>query len=461
MTTTKLGRATFSLSAALTTAAMVAAPAMAAATAPDVYSGAARANALEIDIIAPAEILGLLGMDSLELGVSLTDVTTTSEGLSSAAVDLLRTPLLNEGASSASGESNGVAGIIEPTTIGPVSIGVGNYSYNIDDVTNTVTSASELAHINVSLAGLIPAAPAVDDVVNTVTTEVEALVGDIVGELNGVLGTLEQTLEDTAGLPIDIPEVPLADVLQDVLASDLDTTILDIRKIWSDSTVGTVDGVMRSTANAGIVGANILDGAILIPEFSYSAWALAGGAPGTADAGFSAGTLKLEVLGQEIISLDGGELTVGGVTLDLQDPAFAGLPVADTMDPITDLVNELLNVAGIDYSLGEGVTEISPDGTFASSKVSAFSISVAPLHAATAIPELASVISSVAGDADDLLRIDIRLLPVTAEARAARAIVAPLTVSNEPSLPRTGGGAAAALFGLMGIGSAAVLRRRF
>ncbi len=464
MTRHTFGRALATATAALTTIAVAAPGATAANLGPAQFSGAAKAQALQLSLNAPADLVGLLGQqNTLELGISATEVTTSTANDLFAKTQLLSGLLSQGAASDADGDS--FTESILAQEIGPISLGVGSMSYNLDRATRTVTSTSELAHVRVALDTVLKATPAggavgqVSDVVTEVVNEVDGLTGGIVGEINGIVNEIEDTLEDAAGLTIDIPDVSVQDV--NVLPSILETEVLDIRKLWSETSVGPVADKVRSSATSGIVGASILGGVVEIPAWTFSAWAETAGTPGSANWGGNTEALALNVLGNQVLSLDGGVLTVAGQELDLNDPALAGIigDPAGLVSQLDALVGDLLDLTGLSITNGRLTGEAAPDGSMATATASAFSLSLAPLNAARAVPELEGLVSTLGlGSADQALRLQIDLLPATATATAAPA---PAPTPEVPQLPRTGGGAAAMALGLVAMGGAAGLRRKF
>ncbi len=468
MTRHTKGRAAATATAALTAIALAAPSASAADLGPAQFSGAAKGQALQVSLTAPSELLGLLNksQDTLvDLGVSLTEVRTSTANDLFASTDLL-TGLLPVGASSDADGDTYSSGIIPAQELGPIALGVGNHSYAIDRATRAVTSSSELAHVTISIDSLLNgkadvatgAVDQVSDVIDTVLAEADGLAGGIVTEINGIVDDIETTLEDSAGLVLDVPDVQLKDV--NVVRNVMATEVLSIRKLWSNTNVAPVGDKVRSTAESGIAGLSILDGLVEIPEWTFSAWAETAGAPGTANWGGNTEKLALNLAGTEILSLDGSVLNVQGIELDLNDPSLAGIIPDPTglVAELDGLIGDLVDLAGLSIEQGRLVGEAAEDGSSATATASAFTISLAPLHAATAIPELDGLIGDLGlKSADELFRLQVDLLPVTASVSAAPAAPS----APAPRLPRTGGGAAAMVFGLLGMGGALGLRRKF
>ncbi len=472
MTRHTFGRALATATATVTAIAIAAPGATAANLGPAQFSGAAKAQALQLTLNAPTELLGLLptagGASSLiDLGVSLTEVSSSTTNELFASTNLL-TGLLNEGQAQSTADGDTHESAILSQDFGFLSIGAGTTSYSIDRATRAVTSQSTLAHLalNTPVTQVLKQAPAVGNVVGDVNalvgqvvTEVDGLTGGIVGEVNAIVNEIEQTLEDAAGLTLDIPDVNLADL--NVLPNVLEADLLEIRKLWSETSVAPVGDMVRSQATSGILGASILGGLVEIPAWTFTAWAETAGMPGTANWGGNTEALVLNVAGNEILNLNGGVLTIQGIELDLNDPSLAGIIPDPTglVAELDGLIGDLLDLTGLSITQGSLTGEAAPDGSMATATASAFSLSLAPLHATTAVPELASVVSALGlGSADQVLRMQLDLLPATATAMAAPA-AAPTPES--PKLPRTGGGAAAMALGMLGMGGASILRRKF
>ncbi|MFT5223265.1 MAG: hypothetical protein ACI867_001580 [Glaciecola sp.] len=471
MTRNNFGKALATATAAVTTLALGATSAGAAALGPAQFAGAAKAQALQLSLTAPAELLGLLGSGPkvIDLGISLTEIASSSTDELSASSHLL-TGMLPQGADSDT-EGDSYNGSILAQELMGISLGVGTNSFNIDRATRAVTSSSEIAHLTISLDSILAGAanPSADvvgqvnEVVDTVLGEADALVGDIVGEINTVVNELEDTLESTAGLVIDIPDVVLSDL--NVVRNLTESPLLTVQTLWSETTVAPVGDKVRSVAKAGIVGASILDGLVEIPEWTFNAWAEAAGTPNSAQWGGDTESLALNIAGMEVVSLDGSILNIAGVELDLNDPSLAGIiPAQEITDVLDGLIGDLLDLTGLSIEQGRVSGDAAADGSFASASVSAFTLSLAPLHAATALPELDGLVNSLGlGSADELFRLQLDLLPVTASASAKAIQDTPRPSSNPetPALPRTGGGALALAMGMLGMGSAAIMRRKF
>ncbi len=455
MTQTITKRTVATMAAAASIIAISAPVAGAATTAPAVFSGSAEALALDLKVSAAPELLGgitdILGEQAGQLTrltqkVSLTSASLNSEGVAEAAASLLSDGLFDTGTyGTGTGNASGQQGYGE-RVLDVVEIGAGTVEYLADAAGNHSRSFSELAHLNLTIAPLftetspLPAelqAP-VQDAVAVATDTVNLLVG----ELNGILDQVEVIVEDTVGQVIAIPTV-----LPDELPQVPDVTMVDliqIKKIWSLSEVLTTGEKVRSTATSGIVEASLLGGLVEVPAFQYTSWAETAGTPGSANAGTDITTIAVRLADDTVVSVVGNVLTVGDFALDLDDPNLAGLPAGDILGPVTDILGQVLDAAGLSIAQGVGTVDIAADGSYATANTSAFALRLTPLNAA--------------GQAD-LLDIQLNLLPSAVAASAGvREAGNPAVTCTTNCLPQTGGGSIVA--GLAALGGAGFLRRR-
>ena len=444
MTSRHLRRTVAVATAALTTLAIAAPGAHAAPSGPDVFAGEAQALAAELTVTAPQQLIGSVtdGANTLTQKVSFTTSNLSSEDVANATTTLLDGLLTEGNLSSSKTTDSQHQAIAERNVNGILQVGAGTVDYAVDAAKHVSHSASELAHLKVSIAplfadGAVPAEAAqpLQDAVGQVTDTVNGLVD----QLNGALGQVQSTLEETAGQVVDIPKVTPDEVphVPDVTSVDL----VDIRKLWSDSTVTTTGDLVTSTAKGGIASASLLGGLIQVPALEYTSWAKTAGTPGSADAGTDITTIAVKV-GDEVVKVAGEKLSVGDFTLDLNDPSLSGVPADQILGPVTDVLGQIVNAAGLSISQGQGTKSIADDGSSASATTSAFALNLAPLHAA---------------GQDQTLAVALNLLPTKAAVSGAPA---PAAAPASPNLPRTGGGALAMVFGSLAMGGAALLRRR-
>lgn len=447
---TSIRNLAISSGAALSALAILAPAAGAAIDAPDIFVGTAEAKALDLRVAAPAGLLdAVTGGGPLLQEVSLTRAELSSDGIADATTTLLA-GLMNQGLKS-DGSTTSDKQSIQEMDLGLLQVGLGTLEYTADAAAGVSRSASELANLTVSLSplfdGLVPAeiAAPVEDAVGQVTDVVNGLVD----ELNGALGQVEDAIEEVrGGTGLDIPDV-LPNQLP-ALPDVTEVTLVDVRKLWSVSSVTTSDGKVRSETNTGIAEASLLGGLIEVPALQYTSWAETAGTAGTADAGYDITTIAVRV-GDSEVGVSGTTLTVGDLTIDLASPDLAGLPAEELLDDVTGVLGDLLNSVGLSVSQGAGAVDIAPDGSAASAATSALSLRVSPLHAI--------------GQAE-ALSVELDLLPTrsavsggTAPGVNAPPAAAPPTPA-EPSLPRTGGGAVALLLGGVAFGGLGMLRKR-
>lgn len=446
--TNTLRRAATTATAAISVLALAAPSAGAAAADSTIWAGSAEALALDLRITAPAGVLSQLpgGADTIAQKVSFTTAAMSSDDKVTTATTLLD-GLLKGGALSngEGGSSSDSSSQAEQDVAGIVQVGAGTVEYTADTAADVARSFSELAHLKVTVAplfaeGALP--PEVSAPVQDAVGQVTDTVNQLVGELNGALGEVETAVNEvTSQAPIDIPEV-----LPESLPTVPDVTkvdLVEIRKIWSESTVTNDGELVRSVANGGVLEASLLGGLIVVPALQYTSVAETAGLPGTATATTDLTTIAVRV-GDSEVKVSGTTLTVGDTVIDLSSPELAGLPAGEVLGPVEELLASILNAGGLSISQGQGLTDIAEDGSSASASTSAFALSLAPLHAA--------------GQAD-ALKIDMTLLPTTAAVSAAPAPVPPAG-EPEPQLPRTGGGSLAMFLGSVSLAGAGLLRRK-
>lgn len=443
----RLSRVVVSLTAAAATIAMTAPGVGAAGEGPPVFAGEAEALALNLRLSAPSAVLGAVtdGSNTLQQKVSFTTSKLNSDGVADAVTRLLE-GLLNQGhLSSEGGQTTGSQAIADQDVAGVLQVGAGKTNFTADAAQNLSESFSELANLRVTLRPLFDSGQVPEHITGTVQDSVRQVtetVNSLIPVLESTLNNVEQTLEDTTGQIVKLPDVTPEQLprVPDITQVD----ILSVRKIWSTSTVTTVDDLVTSAAESGIVNASLLGGLIEVPTFQYTSRAQTAGTPGTADAGTKVTDIAVRVAGSDVIRVEGSKLTVGDTTIDLNDPAFEGVPLNEVLGPVQGVLQDILSTVGLSVSPGEGTTNIAPDGSSASATTSAFAIRLTPLHAA---------------GADDVLDLNLELLPTRAAVSAGpEQVQAPAPPPSEPALPRTGGGAAAMLLGALALGGAGILR---
>lgn len=438
-------RVVVGLAAAAMTLALGVPVAGAQASGPANFSGTAEALALDLQIVAPEELLGQLdAAEGINQRISQTLSELTSTGKAEAVTSLLVGTLLNEQLTSGD-ETSGRSEFVDQDIAGIVQLRGGVMEYTADPASNLSRSFSELAYVKVSLEGLSGDAAAAAAVQGAVQDAV-GIVNETIGGLNEVLGEVEsqvnEVLEDA---PISLPDLTDALVLQ--VPDIMSVPLLEARKIWSESIVTTEDDHVVSTSDSGIAEVSILGGLVRIPAFQYQSVARTTGEPGGATADTSTTVVSVQLADDTLIEVGDTALSVGDVVLDLTDPALADLDLSGSLAEITDLVGDLLNTVGVSVAQGEGTTDVASDGSRAQAATSAFAINVRPLNALSATGD------EDAAAAAEMFSVGLNLLPTNVVAMAAPAEAQ----APPPALPRTGGGAAAIL-GLIAIAAAVRLR---
>ncbi|MDP8960289.1 MAG: hypothetical protein M3N32_01475, partial [Actinomycetota bacterium] len=154
-----------------------------------------------------------------------------------------------------------------------------------------------------------------------------------------------------------------------------------------------------------------------------------------------------QVANNEVISLEGDTLEVGGEELDLGELGLTG-----QLAPLRELLESILNMVGLDIAQAKETELAAADGSHALARTEAVAISLSPLQ-------------GLAGQEVGGLNVALSMLPTQAEVRADNAAPAqakpraPAVQRPAPSksLPRTGGGLA--ILGGLALGGAFALRR--
>ncbi|MDX6196991.1 MAG: hypothetical protein QOJ79_142 [Actinomycetota bacterium] len=445
-------------------------------------------SALHLTINLPDAVAQVLGTSKIEQYISLTDGKVSTIGLPSAETTALlgkgTTPVLSdllnkstsavlngktEDTSNQDSALNSVPGF--KVQLLPLSSKVANPATTLNG--SVAKSSSAIAHISI---GGLPLAQ-----LNTVTAPVQAVLGTALGTVNGTTQQATATVTDTVNTALGAlngvtsnAASPVTSTVQsqvDAAVSTLngalngltstltglqaDTDLLSLDAVTSDQNIVRNGDAVTSTVSNTIKNLSVLNGLVKVSAITSEASATAGGAPGTAKASTNAPVFKVDVANGALTALlDQNGLNVGG-TVGSALPA----EVQGAVNTALDAVNSTLNqAAGINVEMGQGATNVAPDGTSAVAKVAATRITVDPpaLHG-----NVAGVALPVA-----LLPADKKFLTlelVSAEAVAANQFVpaTPVQLATPKALPRTGGnlpltGAIAALF----VGAAMLIRRR-
>ena len=225
----------------------------------------------------------------------------------------------------------------------------------------------------------------------------------------------------------------------------------------------TEGDAVRQVSSATLAGVSLL-GTVCIPDTTYRAEAFATGEPGGNDFLTSIPPIDLAicetnslspilrlldvdgVLGDVLVNLGDGQLKPISELL-----AGAGLPTEDVLNSLDDLL-ATLGVSTIVQGQQTNAVR-SEDGRQAGVAVDPFRVTVAPLA------------NFVVGTPLEGLKVELRGLTVAGNVAAAPAPVTaeappPAPTPEPPAMPRTGGGAVAALMGMLAVGGALTLRKR-
>lgn len=438
-------RVTTTALAGVTALALAAPPATAAEDAPDLFAGTADALTLDLTLTGPVVILGPLtdGSGTLRQVIATTAAELRSDGADAIVTRLGHGPLAPLSISETREREDRGRRELGAIDEGPLRAEGGVLEWAVESDALS-WSRSELAMVTVSLAPVVAQLPdAAREPLQDAVHQATQTVNEVVADLNSALGQLEETLNEVdTQAPVDLPDVlpETLPVAPDVTSVDL----LTIHKLWSDTRVETVDGLVRSSAYSGAAEMSLLGGVIRVPALQYVSTAAAGGEPGTASAETVVETIAVEI-GDYAVGISGTVLTVGDVSIDLADPDLAGLPVDEQVEDIKMLLQDLIAAGGLSITQGAGDTQVDPAGTSASAATSAFALRLRPLQAAPA--------------AADVVELSLLLMQTSAGVSAGQVLPSAPPV-DEPALPRTGGGAAASLLGLLGIAGAVALQRR-
>jgi hypothetical protein len=445
-------------------------------------------SALHLTINLPDAVAQVLGTSTIEQYISLTDGKVSTIGLPAAQTTAVlgkgTTPVLSEllnkstsavlsgkteDSSNQDSALNSVPGF--KVQLLPLSSKVANPASTLNG--SVAKSSSAIAHISI---GGLPLAQ-----LNTVTAPVQAVLGTALGTVNGTTEQATASVTDTVNTALGAlngvtqnASAPVSSAVQSQVDSAVstlngalngltstltnlqaDTDLLSLDAVTSDQNIVRNGNAVTSTVSNTIKNLSVLNGLVKVSAITSEASATAGGAPGTAKASTNAPVFKVDVANGALTAiLDQNGLNVGG-TVGSALPA----EVQGAVNTALDAVNSTLNqAAGINVEIGQGATNVAPDGTSAVAKVAATRITVDP-------PALHGNVQGVALPVA-LLPADKKFLTlelVSAEAVAANQFVpaAPVQLAAPKALPRTGGnlpltGAIAALF----VGAAMVLRRR-
>ena len=326
-----------------------------------------------------------------------------------------------------------------------------------DAAGHTSIASSRIADLEVNLAGALailpaevsaPVTDALDQVTGTVTDQVLSPIVD------QVLTPVQDAINENLGVGVDLTEAVRVPEL-------IDLPLVSIDLIESTTESLTDGDAVRQVSSATLAGVSLL-GTVCIPDTTYRAEAVATGEPGGNDFLTSIPPIDLAICETDSLSpilrlldVDG---VLGDVLVNLGDGqlkpisellAGAGLPTEDVLNSLDDLL-ATLGVSTIVQGQQTNAVR-SEDGRRAGVAVDPFRVTVAPLS------------NFVVGTPLEGLKVELRGLTVAGNVSAAPpAPVAdtPAPAPEPPAMPRTGGGAVAALMGMLAVGGALTLRKR-
>lgn len=331
-----------------------------------------------------------------------------------------------------------------------VAGGVLKSSVSIDKRADGSATIASLSATLANVSSMLPAElqTAFDDLV----AQVNAVAATAQTEVQTVVDSVESTVigalpaEVTSALPTAIVDDLSSAVALPQMPDVLGTNLADVTKIANTTTsLKQSDNKVVSEAASSIDAVKVLGGFITADAIKLSSHSEAMGVAGSAQnvAGCTIANARVGDLAG--VSLDGTNLFV-----DVNGTAVAVPVVGDTVNELKTQVGQLLTQAGIAVELCDtGTKAAAADGTSASQKVSAFTVTFEP-KAPAAIPALGIA------EGQTLAKITIDpTVETSVQAQVADAPVAPT------SLPVTGASAlGTALFGIAVTAGALLLRRR-
>lgn len=277
------------------------------------------------------------------------------------------------------------------------------------------------------------AATAESSLQTTINTVETTLIGALPTDVKSTLPPVAQT--DLSSL-IDIPTVP----------NPLATNLASISELVNKTTSLRDGDKASADAVSTVKSMTVLGGFISVSAINLAAHSEAAGVPGSAKNTAACSIADVRVGGNTGVSLDGKTVFVNVAG----NPV--GIPVVgDVVPQLKAQVDSVLSQAGLSVKLcDQDVHGASADGTSANQQVSGFVIEFAP-KAPAAVPALGI------NAGDTLMKITIDPTVQTAAQAQPAVVTAPTQ-----ALPHTGASATGtAIFGIILIGGAYVLRRRF
>lgn len=479
MTRIPLRRVAVAATAALATLAVAATPASAAAG-PDLFDAAGLGHTLQLEVGLPAAVVEQLPEDVFaglgEAGIEL-DGNILRVNLSNAISKLTLAELDGEVQTLAAANpvTGSLGGFVKTVTGGGVSC----LSSPLKDVSIPPDAEQPIVSFDLLTAECVQDAEGHLAVAAATVADLEvdllgvtSLLGDGGGQLEDGAAQLEEGLDrglqplidglqpaiDQVGDELGV-DVNLDEVLDVPNLTDTSFPLLQIDLIQTSTRSTTQGAKVLNVSSSTLAGLQLLNGTLCLPDVEYVTEAFATGRPGGADATATLPIVDLTTCGdQSILSL----IEAGGV---LEDVNVLGTPVSTILSnvelgQVADGLNEVLKQLGVS-TLVEGYVEerqVAEDGSSASIDVAPLSIAVRPFAKGTALggTDLVEVFGKDFGAA-----LNVNDVSSAAEAAVVEAPVEePAPEEPRQSLPRTGGGAFAALLGLAAMGGALTLRKR-
>lgn len=301
---------------------------------------------------------------------------------------------------------------------------------------------------------LAPALGQVNDTATGATTTVAETVTGAIDTLNGALaptpaaGTAPLTgaAKDAVTTAVAVLNGTLTDLTDTLANLDDVTSLVALEAVTSEQTITRKGDAVTSSVENAVKKLDVLEGLVSVEAITSRASATAGGTKGSGKAAFEAPVLDVKVADGALgfrIDEAGAQLT--GLATDAL-PADLKPVVDGALGSVNDLLEQ---VAGVEVRYGTGSTNVAPDGTAASSQVSATELTVNPAGLAALMPAGKKFLT-------------VKLVPAKATA-ASQLVAAPQAappVAAPKALPRTGGAEVAGLVATALVGLALVARRR-
>lgn len=484
-------RLTAALGAAVTSIALVAGPAAAApAEGPQAFDSLASGTGLTLTVSLPPTLADALSpvIDSLP-GITL-DGANLDIALAQTLAEL-ELPLVASGAgevtsiANASSVDGSIKGFIETLTGGPVECLASPLAVSIPEGADTPLVAfdllqaectqdaagrlsiasSKIADLEVNLAGaleLVNTLPGGTDVTGALegaVDQVTAVVEDTVfPAIGGVLETVQDTVADTTGLDVDLTEALRVPEIFDV-------PLVSIKLLETVSTTETAGDLIKAVSSTTIAGVQLI-GTVCLPDVTYRAESFTNGQPGGASYATSIPTVDVGICDTDLLETVLRLKEAEGVVNDVLINVGSG-----ELRPLAEILKDVNADIPVDQLLGSledllstlGVTSIvqgSQVDAFAAEDGSESRVSVDPLR--IGVQPFSQLLQGTEAE-NELGGVGVGLTvgrqQTGVQAAEIETVAAP--APDAPvNMPKTGGGAAAAVLGVLAMGSAAALRKR-